>query len=48
MISLLHVSLLAMLQLTDTRRVFPPMQGQNLEGRTLEMPVLAVAPMKAH
>ena len=38
MISLLHVSLLAMLQLSDTSRVFPPLQGQNLEGRTFEMP----------
>lgn len=38
MISLLHVSLLAMIQLSDTTRVFPPTQGQNLEGRTLEMP----------
>ena len=27
-----------MLQLSDTTRVFPPMQGQNLEGRTVEMP----------
>ena len=38
MISLLQVSLLAMLQLGDTTRAFPPMQGQNLEGRTFEMP----------
>ena len=38
MISLVHVGFLAMLQLSDTARVFPSIQGQNLEGRTLEMP----------
>lgn len=38
MISLLHLSLLAMLQTSDTARAFPPMQGQNLEGQTFEMP----------
>lgn len=38
MMTLLHAGLLAMLQLSDTTRVFPPMQGQNLDGRTLEMP----------
>lgn len=38
MMTLLHAGLLAMLQLSDTSRVFPPMQGQNLDGRTLEMP----------
>ena len=38
MISLLQVSLLVMLQLGDTTRTFPPVQGQNLEGRTFELP----------
>lgn len=38
MISLVHLGLLAMLQLSDTTRVFPAIRGQNLEGETLAMP----------
>jgi hypothetical protein len=37
-IPLLHVGLIAMIQLSDTTRVFPSIEGRNLEGQTLVMP----------
>lgn len=38
MISIVTVSLMAMLQLSDTTRVFPSIQGQNLDGRNFSLP----------
>jgi hypothetical protein len=38
MISLVAFSLLAMLQVGDTVRMFPVVEGRNLEGQTLVMP----------
>ena len=38
MISLVTISLFAMLQTSDTTRVFPTVEGRNLEGRTFVMP----------